>query len=204
MPGVGQSAFLLSPLLSYKPSDSSLSMGCMLGFFLHCSAWLHYFILEAQELRSVCVGQRTGKFLSKEPARPSPPICHNSYSPLPPLGRNHKGLGNLWVGFCLCFSGRNTFTTSPLMPQPTIYHLHFSKIRICHNTSIILQIAVTAIDSLKLIDSHSFSFITVIDTKIRTFTESPSHYWTGLAPLHWSLLFQKYQLPSGGSRKASW
>lgn len=93
MPGVGQSAFLLSPLLSYKPSDSSLSMGCMLGFFLHCSAWLHYFILEAQELRNVCVGQRTGKFLSKEPARPSPPICHQFIQSSASPGQKSQGLG---------------------------------------------------------------------------------------------------------------
>lgn len=43
------------------------------------------------------------------------------------------------------------------------------------NIFITVQIVVTAIGSLKLIDFHSFSFITVIDTKIRTFTESHSH-----------------------------
>ncbi|KAJ7419834.1 A disintegrin and metalloproteinase with thrombospondin motif 2 [Pitangus sulphuratus] len=42
-----------------KPENDSLIMGCVLGFFLHCNVWLCYFILEAQELRSVYVGQRT-------------------------------------------------------------------------------------------------------------------------------------------------
>lgn len=92
MPGVGQSAFLLSPLLSYKPSDSSLSMGCMLGFFLHCSAWLHYFILEAQELRGVCRTEDS-KFLSKEPARPSPPICHQFIQSSACPEQKSQGLG---------------------------------------------------------------------------------------------------------------
>lgn len=91
MPGVGQSAFLLSPLL--QTSDSSLSMGFMLGFFLHCRAWLHYFILEVQELRGVCVGQRTGSFLSKEPVRPSPPISHQFMQSSATPEQKSQGLG---------------------------------------------------------------------------------------------------------------
>ena len=50
MPSVGQSALLLSPLLSYKPSDSSLFQhGLCVGIFPG-SSWLHHFSLEAQEL----------------------------------------------------------------------------------------------------------------------------------------------------------
>lgn len=167
-----------SPQPSPPNPLTPLSMGCTLGFFLHCSAWLHYFILEAQELRGVCVGQRTDSS-PRSLLDPHHPFATNSYNPLPPLSRNYKGLGNLWVGFCLCFSGRNILTTSPLMPQPTICHLHFSKIKICHNASIMVQIVVTAIDSLKLIECHSFSFITVIDTKIRTY------YWVSQSLMDW-------------------
>lgn len=42
MAGVGQSAFLLSRLCSPTTPVALLSAwGCTLGFFLHCSTWLH-------------------------------------------------------------------------------------------------------------------------------------------------------------------